>query len=145
MTLTNLVDNYGLNHLISDLTRVMLVYYIILYYIILYYIILYYIILYYIILYYIILYYIILYYIILYYIVLYCIVLHCSNIVNRTYIVRAACTNSRPSIDTSDGKWGSVGWVAILNSAAIGSKSDHGGLVVSISTTVQPILLKHNR
>ena len=89
MTLTNLVDNYGLNHLISDLTRVMLVYYIILYYIILYYIILYY---------------IILYYIILYYIVLYCIVLHCSNIVNRTYIVRAACTNSRPSIDTSDGK-----------------------------------------
>ena len=46
------------------------------------------------------------------------------------------------SSDRSCGNEGSVGCVAILNKAAIGSNSDHGGLVVSISTTVQPRLLQ---
>ena len=50
--------------------------------------------------------------------------------------------NSLASSDKSCGNEGSVGCVAILNRAAMGSKSDHGGLVVNISTTVQPRLLQ---
>lgn len=50
--------------------------------------------------------------------------------------------NSLASSDRSCGNEGSVGCVAILNKAAIGSNSDHGGLVVNISTTVQPRLLR---
>ena len=46
------------------------------------------------------------------------------------------------SSDRSCGNEGSVGCVAILNNAAIGSNSDHGGFVVNISTTVQPRLLE---
>lgn len=51
-------------------------------------------------------------------------------------------TNSLASSDKSGGNAGSVGCVAILKSAAIGSNSDHGGLVVNISTTVHPRLLQ---
>ncbi len=51
--------------------------------------------------------------------------------------------NSIASSVKSCGNEGSVGCVAILNKAAIGSNSDHGGLVVSISTTVQPRLLQN--
>ena len=50
--------------------------------------------------------------------------------------------NSLASSETSCGNEGSVGCVAILNKAAIGSSSHHGGLVVNISTTVQPRLLQ---
>ena len=50
--------------------------------------------------------------------------------------------NSLASSERSCGNEGSVGCVAILNKAAIGSNSDHGGLVVNISTTVQPRLLR---
>ena len=49
---------------------------------------------------------------------------------------------SLASSDKSCGNEGSVGCVAILNKAAIGSNSDHGGFVVNISTTVQPRLLE---
>ena len=49
---------------------------------------------------------------------------------------------SLASSDRSCGNEGSVGCVAILNKAAIGSNSDHGGFVVNISTTVQPRLLE---
>ena len=49
---------------------------------------------------------------------------------------------SRPSCERFCGSDGIVGCVAILKMAAMASNSDHGGLVVSISTTVQPILLE---
>ena len=46
--------------------------------------------------------------------------------------------------DTVWGKLGFVGWVTILNSAAIASYSYQGGRVVSISTIVQPKLLQND-
>ena len=61
---------------------------------------------------------------------------------DSTHFVRVDLMNSLASSDRSCGNEGSVGCVAILNKAAIGSNSDHGGLVVSISTTVQPRLLQ---
>ena len=67
----------------------------------------------------------------------------CDCIVStKTYLIRVDCINSLASSDKSIGNAGSVSCVAILNSAAIGSNSDHGGLVVNISTTVQPRLLQ---
>ena len=53
--------------------------------------------------------------------------------------------NSLASSHRSCGSEGSVGCVAILNRAAIGSNSAHGGFVVSISTTVHPRLLYKRR
>ena len=61
---------------------------------------------------------------------------------DSTHFVRVDWMKSLASSDRSCGNEGSVGCVAILNKAAIGSNSDHGGLVVSISTTVQPRLLQ---
>ncbi|TNN84591.1 hypothetical protein EYF80_005291 [Liparis tanakae] len=49
---------------------------------------------------------------------------------------------SRQWSDTWAGSTGLVGWVAILKMAAMASNSAHGGLCVSISTTVQPTLLE---
>lgn len=45
-------------------------------------------------------------------------------------------------LDVFTGSLGSVVCVTILNKAAIGSNSNQGGFVVSISTTVQPKALK---
>lgn len=49
---------------------------------------------------------------------------------------------SRAWSDVCEGRSGLVGWVAILNIAAMASYSAHGGFSVSISTTVQPRLLQ---
>lgn len=49
---------------------------------------------------------------------------------------------SRAWSDVCEGRSGFVGWVAILNIAAMASYSAHGGFSVSISTTVQPRLLQ---
>lgn len=62
-----------------------------------------------------------------------------------THLISVDCTNSLASSDKSCGNAGSVGCVAILNRAAMGSNSDHGGLVVNISTTVHPRLLQRQR
>ena len=59
-------------------------------------------------------------------------------------MISVAWTKSLASWERSPGNWGCVGWVAILKSAAIGSNSDHGGFVISISTTVHPVLLRCN-
>ena len=48
---------------------------------------------------------------------------------------------SRASLDVSSDKSGFVSEEPILNIAAGGSNSAQGGFPVSISTTVQPILL----
>lgn len=48
---------------------------------------------------------------------------------------------SRAWSEVCEGSSGLVGWVAILNIAAMASYSAHGGFSVSISTTVQPRLL----
>lgn len=48
---------------------------------------------------------------------------------------------SRAWSEVRGGSRGLVGWVAILNMAAMASYSAHGGFSVSISTTVQPRLL----
>ena len=63
----------------------------------------------------------------------------------RTYMVSVALINSLASRERSSGNSGSVGCVAILKSAAIGSNSAQGGFVLSISTTVQPTLLRNNK
>lgn len=49
---------------------------------------------------------------------------------------------SRAWSEVCSGSSGLVGWVAILNIAAMASYSAHGGFSVNISTTVQPRLLR---
>ena len=57
------------------------------------------------------------------------------------HMVRKLCACS----EQCGGRFGSVSSVTILNMAAVGSNSYHGGLHFSISTTVAPILLQERK
>lgn len=65
-----------------------------------------------------------------------------KEVVNSPHLLSVDLTKPLASSDKSSGNSGCVGCVAILNRAAIGSNSAHGGLVVNISTTVHPRLLQ---